>query len=37
MKQYVYEDNAATTKMDKVAYEAMTPYFLEEYGNASQT
>lgn len=36
MKQYVYADNAATTKMDMVAYEAMTPYFLEEYGNASQ-
>ena len=36
MKQYVYADNAATTKMDKVAYEAMTPYFLEDYGNASQ-
>lgn len=36
MKQYVYADNAATTKMDKVAYEAMIPYFLEEYGNASQ-
>lgn len=36
MKQYVYADNAATTKMDKIAYEAMTPYFLEEYGNASQ-
>ena len=36
MKQYVYADNAATTKMDKVAYEAMTTYFLEEYGNASQ-
>ena len=36
MKQYVYADNAATTKMDKVAYEAMTPYLLEEYGNASQ-
>lgn len=37
VKQYVYADNAATTKMDKVAYEAMTPYFLEEYGNASQS
>lgn len=37
MKQYVYADNAATTKMDKVAYEAMAPYFLEEYGNASQS
>ena len=36
MKQYIYADNAATTKMDEVAYEAMTPYFLEEYGNASQ-
>lgn len=36
MKQYVYADNAATTKMDKVAYEAMVPYFLQEYGNASQ-
>lgn len=37
MKQYVYADNAATTKMDKTAYEAMKPYFLEEYGNASQS
>lgn len=36
MKQYVYADNAATTKMDKVAFEAMTPYLIEEYGNASQ-
>lgn len=36
MKQYVYADNAATTKIDKIAYDAMTPYFLEEYGNASQ-
>lgn len=36
MKQYVYADNAATTKMDMVAYEAMTPYLVEEYGNASQ-
>lgn len=36
MKQYVYADNAATTKMDKAAYEAMIPYLLDEYGNASQ-
>lgn len=36
MKQYVYADNAATTKMDKVAYDAMTPFLLDEYGNASQ-
>ena len=36
MKQYVYADNAATTQMDKEAFDAMRPYFLEEYGNASQ-
>lgn len=36
MKQYVYADNAATTRIDKVAFEAMKPYLLEEYGNASQ-
>ena len=36
MKQYVYADNAATTKMDKAAYDAMSPYLLDEYGNASQ-
>ena len=36
MKQYVYADNAATTKIDKDAYDAMIPYILEEYGNASQ-
>ncbi|MBQ8803646.1 MAG: cysteine desulfurase [Tyzzerella sp.] len=32
----VYADNAATTKLDLDAFEAMKPYFLEEYGNASQ-
>ena len=36
MKQYVYADNAATTRIDKDAYDAMIPYILEEYGNASQ-
>lgn len=36
MKKYVYADNAATTKVDKMAYDAMMPYLLEEYGNASQ-
>ena len=36
MKKYVYADNAATTKVDKMAYDAMLPYLLEEYGNASQ-
>lgn len=33
---HIYADNAATTKLDKVAFEAMTPWLLEEYGNASQ-
>ena len=32
----VYADNAATTKLDLDAYEAMKPWLLEEYGNASQ-
>jgi len=32
----IYADNAATTKLDKEAYEAMLPFLLEEYGNASQ-
>ena len=32
----IYVDHAATTKLDRAAFDAMTPYFLEEYGNASQ-
>lgn len=32
----IYADHAATTKIDRVAFDAMTPYLLEEYGNASQ-
>ena len=36
MKQHIYADNAATTQLDKAAFEAMTPWLLEEYGNASQ-
>lgn len=36
MKQYVYANNAATTQVDKNAVDAMMPYLLEEYGNASQ-
>lgn len=36
MKQYIYADNAATTQVDRIAVDAMTPYLLEEYGNASQ-
>lgn len=37
MKQYVYADNAATTQVDKNSVDAMMPYLLEEYGNASQS
>ena len=36
MKQFIYADNAATTKLDMDAFEAMKPYLLDEYGNASQ-
>lgn len=36
MKQYIYADNAATTKLDSDAFEAMKPYLLDDYGNASQ-
>ena len=36
MKQFVYADNAATTKLDIDAFEAMKPYLLYEYGNTSQ-
>lgn len=32
----IYADNAATTKLDIDAFEAMKPYLLEEYGNISQ-
>lgn len=32
----IYADNAATTKLDIEAFEAMKPFLLEEYGNASQ-
>ena len=31
----VYADNAATTKLSKVALEAMLPYFETVYGNPS--
>ncbi len=33
----IYADNAATTKLDEDAFEAMKPYLLEEYANASQS
>lgn len=36
MKKLVYADNAATTRLSPKAYESMLPYFLSEYGNASQ-
>lgn len=32
----IYADNAATTKLDIGAFEAMKPFLVEEYGNASQ-
>lgn len=32
----VYADNAATTRLDREAFEAMKPWLLDEYGNASQ-
>ena len=32
----IYADNAATTKLDIEAFEAMKPFLLDEYGNASQ-
>ena len=36
MKQHIYADNAATTKLDSEAFEAMIPWLVDEYGNASQ-
>ena len=36
MKRFIYADNAATTQLDVDAFEAMKPYLLGEYGNASQ-
>ena len=36
MKQLIYADNAATTKLDKKAFETMLPWLQAEYGNASQ-
>lgn len=36
MKQFIYADNAATTKLNNEALEAMIPWLTAEYGNASQ-
>lgn len=36
MKRMVYADNAATTQLDIEAFEAMKPFLLTDYGNASQ-
>lgn len=36
MKRMIYADNAATTKLDIDAFEAMKPYLLDNYANASQ-
>ena len=36
MANYIYADNAATTKLDVEAFDAMKPWLLDEYGNASQ-
>lgn len=36
MIKHIYADNAATTKLDIEAFEAMKPYLLENYANPSQ-
>lgn len=36
MKKVIYADNAATTQLDRDAYEAMSEIFQNEYGNPSQ-
>lgn len=36
MRQPIYADHAATTPLDPTVFEAMTPWILEEYGNAAQ-
>ena len=33
----IYMDNAATTRMSERAFEAMRPFFMEQYANAAGT
>lgn len=35
-KNTIYADNAATTKLNRAAFEAMVPWLTDDYGNASQ-
>lgn len=35
-KKTIYADNAATTKLNSAAFEAMVPWLTDDYGNASQ-
>lgn len=37
MSKLIYADNAATTRLDISAFEAMKPFLIDEYGNASQS
>ena len=37
MSRLIYVDNAATTRLDISAFEAMKPFLIDEYGNASQS
>ena len=36
MKQYIYADNAATTKLDTDAFKAMKEFLISDYANPSQ-
>ena len=36
MSEYIYADNAATTKLDPDAFEAMKPFLCDDFGNPSQ-